>query len=94
MLYPRILRRIQKLVKEKKYIMTEHAAEEMEADDLTIFDVESAILTGKFTDRQRDSETREWKYVISGQSVAEDPVGVISKLTITDKVVIITVYAE
>ena len=39
--------------------MTLHAEEEMNNDDLTIYDVESAILTGKIVERQRDRETAE-----------------------------------
>ena len=49
--------------------MTTHADEEADADDLSVFNVESAILTGKIVERQKEAETGEWKYVISGEAV-------------------------
>ena len=33
-------------VRAREYVLTTHAEEEMDADGLSIFDVESAILTG------------------------------------------------
>ncbi len=42
--------------------MTLHAEEEMDADGLSIFDVESVILTGRANERQRDREPDEWQY--------------------------------
>jgi hypothetical protein len=38
----------------RQYIMSLHAEDEMEADGLSIYDVESALLTGKITERQKD----------------------------------------
>lgn len=35
------------------YVMTLHAEEEMENDNLSIFDIENAILTGKIVERQK-----------------------------------------
>ena len=62
-------------------------------DDLTIYDIESAVLTGKIIERQRDNVTSEWKYRIEGKTVGNDQVEVITKLGPTDKLIIITVYA-
>jgi Domain of unknown function (DUF4258) len=39
--------------------MTTHADEEADADDLSVFDIESAILTGKIIERQKEAETGE-----------------------------------
>ena len=50
------------------------------------------ILTGKITERQIDAVTKEWKYVIEGQSVSGDKVGTVTKLSLTGKLIIITVY--
>jgi len=69
-----------------------HAEEEMDNDELSIFDIERCILTGKITERQKDTVTKEWKYVIEGQSVFGDHVGTVSKLSLTGKLIIITVY--
>ncbi|MFW6096843.1 MAG: DUF4258 domain-containing protein [Chloroflexota bacterium] len=41
----------------------------MADDELTIFDVERAILTGEIVERQRDRESGEWKYVLVGASI-------------------------
>ena len=72
--------------------MTLHAEEEMSADNLTVFDVESAILTGRIVQRQKESDTEEWKYVVRGKSLAGFPVGVVAKLSKKRTPVIITVY--
>lgn len=50
----------------RQYVMTLHAEEEMNDDNLTIYDVEHCILTGKIVERQRDAVTAEWKYCIMG----------------------------
>lgn len=39
------------------YLTTTHAEEEMDYDGLTIYDVESVILTGGIIERQRDRKT-------------------------------------
>lgn len=44
--------------------MTLHAEDEMNADGLTIYDVESVILTGQISERQRDRDPDEWKYLL------------------------------
>ncbi|PYT04896.1 MAG: hypothetical protein DMF65_01235 [Acidobacteria bacterium] len=81
-------------VRALRYVMTLHAEEEMDGDDLSIFDVEQAILAGQIVERQKDAETGEWKYVIKGQSVEGSDVLVVSKLSSTGHLVIITVYVE
>lgn len=74
--------------------MTLHAEEEMNDDNLTIFDVERTILTGKVTERQEDYTTREWKYLIAGDSLLGEGVEIVAKISVTGKLVIITVYRE
>jgi hypothetical protein len=71
-----------------------HAEEEMDEDDLTIFDVERCILTGNIVDKQKDPETKEWKYLVKGHSLSGAEVSTDTKLAPTGKLVIITVYAE
>ena len=74
--------------------MTIHAEEEMEDDDISILDVEHVILTGEIIERQQDQETGEWKYLIAGQTLADDPLIVVAKLALTGTLVIITVYRD
>lgn len=89
-----ILQQIQAKIRLLDYIVTIHADEEMDDDGLTIFDVEQVILTGQIVERQRDRNTNEWKYLISGQTDDRLNVIVVAKLSPTDMVVIITVYVE
>ena len=93
-MFESILKRFRELIREQRFVLTVHAVDEMEDDGLTIFDLEQAILTGKIAERQRDEETREWKYVVQGSTLSDDKVGVVVKLSPTGKLVIITVYEE
>jgi hypothetical protein len=54
--------------------------------------IESGILTGKITERQKDKETGEMKYRICGLTLSGEEVEVITKNSPTGKLVIITVY--
>ena len=92
-MFDRVLRRFRDLVQAGRYLMTVHAVDEMEDDRFTVFDVESCVLTGRIIERQRDARTSEWKYRIRGESLAGDACEVIGKLTPTNKVAILTVYA-
>jgi len=91
-MYDRILKGMREKIRTRQYVMTLHAEEEMDDDNFSIFDVERGILTGKIIERQKDRITAEWKYLIKGETVAGDPVVVVARLSITGKLVIITVY--
>ena len=66
----RVLDRIRGLIREGAYVVTDHAEEEMAEDDLSIADLETAILTGAILERQRDPTTRERKYVVRNRLIA------------------------
>ncbi len=91
-MFESIARQMKEKIRASEYIMTLHAEEEMEEDDLTIRDVETAVLTGVIIERQRDHETREWKYLVEGSARDESRVAVVGKLGPTGKLVIITTY--
>jgi len=91
-MYERVLRQMREKIRTRQYVMTLHAEEEMNDDDLSIFDVERAILTGTVTERQQDLVTGEWKYLVTGRSIREEDVAVVAKISVTEKLVIITVY--
>ena len=93
-MYERMLRQMRARIRTRSYVMTIHAEEEMVGDGFRIFDVERAILTGHIIERQTDPHTGEWKYVLIGESLHAASVGVVVKLSSTDKLVIITVYHE
>ncbi len=82
-------------VRARQYVMTVHAEEEMDADGLSIFDVENAVLTGRIVRRQIDRPKGERKYLIRGRPLeGDDHVVVVAKMGPTGKVVFLTVYSE
>ena len=91
-MFDRILKLIWEKIIKNEYIMTLHAEEEMDYDDLNIYDVESCILTGKIVERQRDKVTAELPYRINGRTLSGGTAEVIAKISPTGKLVFITVY--
>ena len=90
-----ILNQMREKVRRRQYVMTWHADEEMDDDGLTIFDVESGILTGTIIERQKDRQTEERKYLVRGKTVDDaKTIVVVTKLGHTGKLVILTVYVE
>jgi hypothetical protein len=88
----RVLRRMRALVRANEYVLTLHGHEEMEADGLSVYDVEHVIMTGRIIERQRDRGRREWKYLVEGETMDGDPARVVSKVGPTGKLVVVTVY--
>lgn len=93
-MFEEIRNKMREKVRNLEYVMTIHAEEEMENDVLSIFDVENAILTGEILERQKDAITNEWKYLIGGKTLDDDDIIVVAKISLTEKLVIITVYRE
>src|SRR5712692_2180608 len=93
-MFERILKQFREKIRAAQFVVTLHAVEELEDEELSVLDVEQAILTGTITRRQKDADTGEWKYLVSGSTLSRDDVVVVAKLSPTDKLVIITIYAE
>ena len=93
-MFKRILKRFREKIKAGQFVVTVHASEELEDEGLSVFDLEHAVLTGHITHRQKDEKTLEWKYLVTGQSISQGEIVVVAKLSPTNKLVIITVYAE
>jgi len=74
--------------------MTTHADEEADEDGLSILDIESVILTGTIVERQKDRETREWKYVVCGETLDGRRAFVVAKLGLLGSLYMVTVYEE
>lgn len=89
-----MLRRFREKIRRRQYVISIHAEEEMDDDELTIRDIESSILTGRIVERQRDVRTRKWKYVVLGAGLDGSPVGIVGKLSTTGRLVIMTTYRE
>jgi hypothetical protein len=90
--FERILERMRKLLRDSQYVLTVHGQESMEDDELTIFDVERCLLTGRVVERQRDRQRREWKYLVQGQAIEGAAMVVVAKTGPTGRLVILTVY--
>ena len=93
LMYSRILKRMREAVRCRNYIVTLHAVEEMDDDDFSIFDVEHCIMHGEIVERQKEYKSAEWKYLLQGTTFKERGICVVTKTSITGKLVIITVYA-
>ena len=93
-MFPSILKQLKSCVRQNKYVVTLHAEEETDEDELSIFDIERVILTGTIIERQKDAEKEEWKYLIRGQNLDDFPVVVVVKFGLTGKMVIITVFRD
>jgi len=87
-----MLRRMRELVRSSAYIMTVHAVEEMEADGMTVFDVEHCVLTGRIVARQAVPGRGGWKYLVQGSILGGESAFVVARTGPTDKLVVITVY--
>ena len=92
-MFERVLKRMREKIRSRQYVVTRHARKEMNEDDLTIYDVERGVLTGRILERQKDRETAEWKYRIRGKTVGGGEIEIAAKLSMIGKLVIITVYA-
>ena len=87
-----ILKQMREKIRTRQYVLALHAEEGMDNDYLSIFDLERAILTRRITKRQKDRVAEEWKYLVEGKSVGGDPVVVVARLSITGKLVNITLF--
>lgn len=93
-MYERVLQRFRASIRSLNYIVPLHADEEMDEDGLSVFDLENVVLTGAIVERQRDSVTREWKYLVRGPGLDDVNLVVVGKLSVTGRLVIITVYRD
>lgn len=91
-MFARILQRMRERIRTREYVLTLHAEEEKEADGLSILDRENCVLGGEIVERQRDRQFSEWKYRVSGHSIADHDMEVIARIGPTGKLVVITVY--
>jgi len=89
-MYQKILKEIQKCIDDENYILTNHAREQMFEDFLDRHDLEKAIRNGRIIERQLDTVTAEYKYVLHGKSVSVAEIEVVCKLS--NALIIITVY--
>jgi len=89
--FERIRLLIRRLVKQRHYYSTAHADEEMDNDEISIFDLERVLCEGDLIARQRDEKSGEWKYILNGLNFGL-AVETVVKIA-SSQVVIITVYS-
>jgi len=88
----RVIDKIRNAVRSGNYDLTYHAVEEMAEDKLVIYDVESAILSGKVIRKEKD-DPRGIKFIINGVGTDQSiPIEVIGRFKETGIFLIITVY--
>ncbi len=92
-MFDNILQKMRNKIRTGDYVMTLHADEEIAAEDLSVFDVERCILTGKIVERQKDRQTSETKYRILGLMINGELMEVIAKSGLTGRLYIITAYS-
>ena len=68
------------------------AADELEDDQLSIYDLEAVILSGAIVELQRDQATGETKYVIRGRTTEGAEAECVVKIGTTGRLIVITVY--
>ena len=81
---------IQILVRNGLFYLTQHADEEATDEYFDIYDVESGILSGRI----RRTWPRQGKYEIIGMANDGRPIGVICRITASNKVRVITVFED
>lgn len=93
-MFEKTLREMRQRIRTRRYIVTLHAVDEMDDDGLTVFDVETIIITGRIVERQQDRMSGDWKYLISGDPMNAQPATVVARLGATGTLVLVTVYRE
>ena len=88
----RPLERIRDAILRGDYDLTHHALDEMVEDDLSIFDVEHAVLKGKIARIEAD-DPRGPRYTVVGLSKDKRiEVGVVGRFTESGTYLVITAY--
>ncbi|MBP8109380.1 MAG: DUF4258 domain-containing protein [Caldilineaceae bacterium] len=84
------INQIQRLIRYGLYYLTEHADDEAMEDELSIYDVEQGILTGKI----RRTWSKYGTIEVVGSALDGRRIGMVCRLTKGGKVCVITVYED
>lgn len=90
----RIIDRLRDKIRAGEYVVPFHAANELDDDEISIFDVENIILTGEVVETQRDASSRERKYVVRGETLDGEAACSVVKIGPTGRLVIITAWVD
>lgn len=89
---PSVLKKLRDCIRAGKLVVTQHAFEEMNDDDLLQADVEHCVLVGEIVERQWDKEWQEWKYIVAGKTIDAKAIEVVLKFGRGENAVMITTY--
>lgn len=89
-MFERDLRRFRDSVRAGDYDVTKHALEEMDADGLSIPDLETCVLEGSIVERQLDRLTGERKHIIEGPASDGLALSNVAKRRATGRMTILT----
>lgn len=87
-----VIGQIRDFVRSLNYVVSIHAAEELEDDNLTVLDFENIVLTGEIIERQRDRQSREVECVVRGFTLHGLEAETVVKLGPAGELFVITVY--
>jgi Domain of unknown function (DUF4258) len=86
------IERIREQIRLRRYDMTFHAMEEMAEDNMTIGDIEHAVVTGRVVKIQKGDPKGD-RYVVEGMAADNSTlVGVVGRFPVAARYLIITVY--
>ncbi len=88
-----LLQRIRQKILDRKYYLSDHAEDEMRADNLERADVEHAILHGEIEKRFKN-DSRGTRYRIVGATRDGREMRVVCRFHEVADLIIITVYAK
>ena len=83
---------LRRLIRTLNYVVSTHAADELDDDNLTILDFENIVLTKQIIERQRDRATRDIKCVIQGSTREGAAAQAVTRVNRSGRLVVITVY--
>jgi len=89
----RVLQRIRQRLQDRRYFLSQHAEDEMFADNLERADVEHAILQGRIN-KKLTRDARGTRYRIVGPALDRRSIAVICRFHEAGDLIIITVYAK
>jgi Domain of unknown function (DUF4258) len=91
-MYDEILHEMRLAVKAGRVRFTTHAFDELDNENLATDDAEHCIMTGEIVDNQYDPRYQNVKYVIYGDTMLGDEIGLIARWDNQDNIVVITVF--
>jgi len=84
--------RIRNGVRSLNYVVSHHAVEELDDDNLTILDLENILLTSEIVEHKRDRKTHEPKFVVRGATVGGLQAEAVVKFGRLGNLFVVTVY--